>query len=361
MPTSIEHAQLYGEAEERVHAVQVLAAIGDGVLFVDRDGKVRLWNEAAQRITGLAATAVVGRGAAAAIPGWESIAGQVPVARTGEPARAKSVPLDLGGRELWLSVSAVGFENGTVFAFRDLTEERALETMRQDLVATVSHELRTPLAAIYGCALTLRRGEVELEHGMRDKLLEVIVIEAERLEEIVEDLLLTGQLDSGKLQLNIEPCDPIAIARQEIEAAQMHLSANVQLALTAPATLPTIAADPSQLRQVLSNLLDNAIKYSPEGGPIEMEVSSHERNVHFTVRDHGLGVPAAERERIFDKFYRLDPGMTRGIGGTGLGLYICRELVRRVGGSIWVEEGDADGSTFVVEIPHETVPLAVAR
>ena len=334
--------------------MQVLAAIGDGVLFVDRDGRVRLWNEAAQRITGLAAAEVVGRSVAAAVPGWESIEGRVPVARTGEPARAKSVPLVLGGRELWLSVSAVGFENGTVFAFRDLTEERALETMRQDLVATVSHELRTPLAAIYGCAVTLRRSDLEFESGMRDKLLEVIVVESERLAEIVEDLLLTGRLDSGKLQLHIEPCDPIAIARQEVEAAQMHAPENVELAFTAPTTLPAIAADPSQLRQVLSNLLDNAVKYSPDGGPIQVVVSSHDHNVRFTVHDHGLGVPAAERERIFEKFYRLDPGMSHGIGGTGLGLYICRELVRRVDGRIWVEEGDGDGSTFVVEIPQES-------
>jgi PAS domain S-box-containing protein len=351
--TAVENARLYREAEERANAAQVLATIGDGVFLVDRDGRIRLWNEAAQRLTGLASIDLVGHPAATAIPGWKTVAARVPVAGAGEPARAESVPLDLGTRELWLSISAVGFEGETVFAFRDLTEERALETMRQELVATVSHELRTPLAAIYGSALTLRRGDVELELELRDKLLEVIAVEAARLAEIVDDLLLTSQLDSGKLTVRVERCDPIEIARQEVESARTHVPENVDLAFEAPPKLPSVAADPGQLRQVLSNLLDNAVKYSPEGGEISVELSSGDRHVRFAVRDAGLGVPAVERERIFEKFYRLDPGMSRGIGGTGLGLYICRELVRRVDGRIWVEQGTGAGSTFVVEIPRE--------
>jgi two-component system phosphate regulon sensor histidine kinase PhoR len=227
---------------------------------------------------------------------------------------------------------------------------------RHDLVATVSHELRTPLAAIYGSALTLRRSDVALELELRDKLLEVIAAEAEHLTEIVDDLLLMSQLDSGKLAVRIEPCDPIEIVRQEVESARTHVPDHVELAFEAPSTLPSVAADPSQLRQVLSNLLDNAVKYSPEGGEISVELSSRNRHVRFAVRDAGLGVPPVERERIFEKFYRLDAGTSRRIAGTGLGLYICRELVRRVDGRIWVEHGAGAGSTFVVEIPQEQAP-----
>jgi PAS domain S-box-containing protein len=259
--TAIENAQLYRAAEERANAAQVLATIGDGVVLVDRTGRIRLWNEAAQRITGLVARDVIGKQAKAAVPGWASVE-----ERAG--TRATSVPLDLCGRELWLSVSAVEFDEGIVYAFRDLTEERALETMRQDLVATVSHELRTPLAAIYGSAVTLRRGDLELEAQLNDKLLEVIEIEAKRLADIVEDLLLTSQLDAGKLEARIEGCDPVGIVQQEVETARTHLPDDVELALETPAELPQVAADPSQLRQVLSNLLDNAVKYSPDGGRI---------------------------------------------------------------------------------------------
>ncbi len=351
--TTIENAELYRQAEERAEAARVLATIGDGVCLLDRAGRIRLWNRAAERITGLAESDVLGHAAAEVVPGWDTVEPRVPVALAGEPARVESLPLEVRGRELWLSFSAVGFEDGTVFAFRDLTEERMLEAMRHDLVATVSHELRTPLAAIYGAALTLRRGDVPLEEQLRDKLLEVIVEESSRLSDIVNELLLASQLDAGLVEANIERCEPLEIARLEVEAARTHLPANVELALEAPPELPPVAADAGQLRQVLANLIDNAIKYSPDGGKLTVAIEPHERHVRFAVSDPGLGIPRAEQRRIFEKFYRLDPDMTRGIGGTGLGLYICRELVRGIEGRIWVESDGGAGSTFIVEVPQE--------
>ncbi len=356
---AIENARLFREAEERAQAARVLATIGDGVFLLDRGGRIRLWNSAAERITGVAEREVLGHPAASAVPGWDSIAARVPVAHAGEPTRPESVPLEIEGGELWLSMSAVGYEEGTVYAFRDLTEERALESMRQDLVATVSHELRTPLAAIYGAALTLRRGDVELELELRDKLLEVVVDESSRLSEIVNDLLLASQLDSGKLRITIEQCDPLEIAQLEIATSGTHAPANVELVLKSPESLPHVAADAGQLRQVLSNLIDNAIKYSPDGGVVILELSERDHHIQFAVTDSGLGIPPSEQRRIFEKFYRLDPDMTRGIGGTGLGLYICRELVRRVNGRIWVESKTGKGSTFFVEVPQEQAQAAV--
>jgi PAS domain S-box-containing protein len=335
---AIENARLYREAGERAQAARVLAAIGDGVLLVDRAGRVRLWNAAAERITGLDVETVLGHPLADAVPGW----------RTG------TVPFEIGGRELWLAVSSVATEDGTVYAFRDLTNERALESMRQDLVATVSHELRTPLAAIYGAALTLRRDDVELEEELTSKLLEVIAEESGRLSEIVNDLLLASQLDTGKLQANVEPCDPREIAVSELETARTHVPDTIALRLDSPEAVPAVSADPGQLRQVLSNLIDNAIKYSPSGGAVTVMLEPREHTVRFSVRDSGLGVPREEQSRIFEKFYRLDPDMKQGIGGTGLGLYICRELVRRVDGRIWVESDGSSGSTFIVEIPRES-------
>jgi PAS domain S-box-containing protein len=350
--TAIDNARLFRESQERAQAARVLATIGDGVVLVDSDGIVRLWNQAAEAITGLAAEDVVGRPAAEALPGFAENAPLVPVATApGRSAGAETVPVEISGRELWLSFSGVGFEDGTVYAFRDLTTERALEELRQDLVATVSHELRTPLAAIYGSALTLRRGDIQLEEELRNKLLEVIVEESERLSVIVNDLLLASQLDSGRLQINIEPCDPRQLAETVVDAARTHLPPSVELVLTAPSTLPAVEADPEQLRQVLANLVDNAVKYSPDGGRVEVRLEAQDAFLRFAVTDRGLGIPAGEQRRIFEKFYRLDPQMTRGIGGTGLGLYISRELVRRVDGKIWVESRAGRGSTFFVDIP----------
>ena len=121
--------------------------------------------------------------------------------------------------------------------------------------------------------------------------------------------------------------------------------------MDAPAGLPAIAADPDKLRQVLANLLDNAVKYSPDGGTVELEASRSGGRVRFRVTDEGLGIPPAEQDRIFEKFFRLDPNLTRGVGGTGLGLYISRELVTRMAGRIWVVSDGRTGSTFFVELP----------
>jgi PAS domain S-box-containing protein len=351
--TAVDNAELYRRAEERAQAAQVLATVGDGVCLVDGAGVVRLWNPAAEAITGLAAAEVTGRRADEVLPGWTELAPRVPVSSDPGTAstRATTGPVQIGDRELWLSFSGVGFEGGTVYAFRDLTEERALESMRQEFVATVSHELRTPLAAIYGSAITIRRADIDLGDDMRDQLLGVIAEESDRLAQIVNDLLLASHLDSGRLHVSTERCDGRALAEQVIDAARTHAAEGVELELDAPDGLPPVEADPGQLQQVLTNIVDNAIKYSPEGGTIAVQLAAKDRFLRFAVVDHGLGIPVSEHARIFEKFYRLDPDMTRGIGGTGLGLYICRELVRRVDGRLWVESQEGKGSTFNVEIP----------
>jgi signal transduction histidine kinase len=182
-------------------------------------------------------------------------------------------------------------------------------------------------------------------------------------------VLLASHLDSGQLQLRIETVDAAKVTETVIEAARTHLPEGVTLTLRAPKRLPPVAADEQQLRQVLVNLVENAVKYSPDGGPVEVKVSRGERAVRWAVSDRGLGIPASERRRVFEKFYRLDPNMARGIGGTGLGLYICRELVRRLDGRIWVEgnagaagtNGQGRGSTFYVEIPVADRPAGKNR
>jgi len=316
-----------------------------------------LWNTSATVITGISRDGVIGKRLSATWPGFAEALPRVPVGSSGSPVPADSIPVEASDREIWLSVSGVEFEAGTVYAFRDLTEERVLEQMRQDLVATVSHELRTPLAAIYGSALTLRRPDLELDETIREKLLDVISEESSRLADIVNDLLLASQLDAGTLQVKIERCDAPELVRSVVESARSYLPESVNLEFEEPVDeIPPVAADEGQLRQVVANLIDNAIKYSPEGGDVRIKLEPGNRSVRFSIADRGLGVPPAEQSRIFEKFYRLDPAMTRGIGGTGLGLYICRELLRRIDGRIWVEPNDGQGSVFHVE-----VPVAAAR
>jgi PAS domain S-box-containing protein len=342
--TAVENAQLYREVGERAQAARVLETVGDGVILVDNGGIVRLWNRAAESITGIARGEILGRPLNDLLPGWEHAS-----------RRAEALPLERADSELWVSISGVEFDEGVVYAFHDITEERALERIRQDLVATVSHELRTPLAAIYGSAMTLNRDDLDLQNEVHARLLNVIVDESARLTSIVNDLLLASQLDADRLQSHIESCDARAVAESVVESALTHLPDGVRVELgPVAADIPAVAADEAQLHQVLDNLLDNAVKYSPTGGEIQLTVEARDEAVRFAVADAGLGIPAVEQDRIFEKFYRLDPDMAGGIGGTGLGLYIARELVRRVNGRIWVEPNDGRGSVFYVEVPAVT-------
>jgi PAS domain S-box-containing protein len=345
---AVDNARLYGQAERRARAALVVQHVADGVLLVNNEGVIGLWNPAAEHITGVPAAEALGRPAAEMFADWESIGSLAESAEHRPVMRAVKV----NARELWLSITAVGFEDGSVYAFRDLTEERAVEALKSDFVSTISHELRTPLAAIYGAALTLRREDILLGEPQRTALLEVIASESDRLARIVNDVLWVSRLESDGLRTVIEPCDAVELARSVVDAAQHYIPPSIKLELSTPKQdLPPVAGDSDKIRQVLTNLVENAVKYSPDGGRVTVEVALAGALMRFTVRDEGLGVPPAEHRRIFEKFYRLDPDMTRGVGGTGLGLYISRELLERMGGRIWVESSGARGSTFVAELP----------
>jgi signal transduction histidine kinase len=352
---AVDNALLFDEAERRAEAARVLEHIGDGVFMLDHDGVVRLWNRAAEAVTQLQAGDVVGRSAAEAIPGWAQIADRVPVSATPSAAlAAETLPLEVPSRELWLSIAAVEFAEGTVYAFRDLTAERGLEELRADFVSTVSHELRTPLAAIYGAALTLQRPDLRLDEEQRGNLLDVISTESERLARTVNDILWASRLDTERVELEVGMHDPEDLTRTVVEAARVHAPPAVEIAFSCEPDLPLIVGDPDKVRQVLTNLVDNAVKYSPHGGRVDVTVARRAHSVRFSVADQGLGVAPSEQRRIFDKFYRVDPNLTRGVGGTGLGLYISRELVRRMNGTIWVESRETEGSRFSVELPVAT-------
>jgi two-component system phosphate regulon sensor histidine kinase PhoR len=347
--------------QQRDQAERVIAHLGDGVIVVDSGGVVRLCNRAAEAIIGLRATDVVGRPAEEAIPGWTAVASFVPVAnRPGDgdgTTTEETVPVDLGDREIWLSVVAVSLDEDTVYAFRDATHERRLENLRSQFVATISHELRTPLASLHGAALTLR--EHDLPAQTQDDLLAMIAEQSNRLARLVEEILVAGQLDSGSLSVVADAFDPEELIRGVVAAARSRVGEQTTIEVSLPAVLPKVHGDEERTRQVLLNLVDNAIKYSPSGGRVDVTAAAVGEWLRFSVRDEGLGIPLGEQERIFEKFYRLDPDQRRGIGGTGLGLYICRELVRSMGGRIWVESEPGKGTTASFELPAE--PVAVAK
>jgi PAS domain S-box-containing protein len=352
---AIEMRRLDRETERQQLAlerhVRVLEHIGDGVFLLDADDTIQLWNQAAEAITGLPTAQVVGRKVADVFHDWYELAPLIPVSRMpGTLAQAaKTIPIDLDGHESWISVTGVEFENGTVYAFRSLSSERAIDELRDEFVTVVSHELKTPLAAIYGAAETLRARKDALDERQRGPLLDMIATESDRLARIVNDILLAGQLDSGRCAIASDPVDPLGVAQGAVDALRLHTPA-VNVRLVAPPSLPAARGDARQLRQVLDNLLENAVKYSSGEPRIELRIEADADHVRFAVQDHGLGIPGDELRRVFAKFYRLDPYLTGGIGGTGLGLYICRELVHRMGGRISVSSQLGQGSTFTVDL-----------
>jgi signal transduction histidine kinase/GAF domain-containing protein len=343
-------ARAEATAAEREHAARVLEAVGDGIFLLD-DGVVQLWNRAAELVTGCDRDSVLGRPIADVFSGWDALAGEIPVSSGWAPARSVTLPVELNGRELWLSFAAVRSLAGVVYAFRDLTIERKLEEAKSDFVASVSHELRTPMTAVLGAAQTLLRDDIELSPERRRQLLEMIGSQGRRLTQVTDDVLLASRLDRGDLRFEREPVDLAELVRTAVETMTEQLPEAVKLRVV-PDGAVTAVGDPDRIEQVLLNLIDNAVKYSPGGGEVKVSTLPAGGRVRVEVADEGLGIPLAEQDSVFEKFYR---GRSVEVPtGTGLGLYICRELVRRMGGTIGVRSRPGAGSTFYFELPSDT-------
>jgi signal transduction histidine kinase len=229
-----------------------------------------------------------------------------------------------------------------------LNRLREFDRLKDEFIAIVSHELRTPLTSVYGAAMTLESHDLDEER--KHAMVEIISTEAARLSRLLDDILWVSRLDSGRVRPHITAVQPATLAWEVVDATRTHLPDELSLEVLDDTPLPDVAADSDKLRQVLVNLVENAVKYSRKGR-VQVRVGSHYGNVRFSVRDEGPGIPLSQQERIFEKFYRLDPNMTKGVGGTGLGLYICRELVEAMHGDIWVESIPGQGSTFSFELP----------
>jgi two-component system, OmpR family, phosphate regulon sensor histidine kinase PhoR len=341
-------------AAEREQAARVLEAIGDGVFVLDANGVVQLWNRAAELMTGLTAERLRGTRLAATIPEWPELAERITIAQGLEVPRPATVPVHVGERDLWLSFVAVRSAAGVIYAFRDLSEEVRLEEEKSDFVATISHEQRTPMTAVYGAATTLLHRDEKLDGDQRRKLLEMLATEAKRLADITEEVLLTSQIDRGDLRVDQQPIDIDNIVRTTIATMDSQFQAvRVNLEIQGGA-LPAAAGDADRLRQVLVNLLDNAVKYS-DAHQVTVRVETDDGRIFIAVADEGRGIALADQQKIFEKFYRADPQLQHAPSGTGLGLYIARELTERMGGTLALTSKPGRGSTFTVALPPAEV------
>jgi len=225
-----------------------------------------------------------------------------------------------------------------------------LDRLKDDFIATVSHELRTPVSAVYGAAETLLARN--LPERRRSELLRVAHQQARRLAELVDSLLTSASLDRGLLSVELRSIDPVLPVLDAVEALRARASSRT-VNVDAPVHLPAVIADPSRLQQALAAVLDNAAKYSPARAPIDVRLTHERTHLCVSVADHGPGIPETERERVFDKFHRLDPEMTSGVGGSGLGLHIARGLMAAMAGDVSIESTNSDGSgaTVILKLP----------
>jgi PAS domain S-box-containing protein len=351
---ALSNAELYQRvALERERSVAILANIADGIVAVDRDGNVVLWNASAERITGVPAAAALGRAPV-------DVLQRSLEAPDGAASGDRLVPVMRGREEVWLSVTEavmrdpLGVVAGRIFAFRDISSDRLVEQVKSDFVSTVSHELRTPLTSIYGFAETLLRQDVVFGEEERQTFLRYIASESQRLTTIVDTLLAVARLDTGDLKVNLAETDVRDVVGQVLDT--MRFANGHQVVVDLPDAPLAAHADAEKLRQVLAILVDNAIRYSPDGGTIMVEAGVRDETVEVTVADEGIGIPQAEHEQIFRKFYRgADAELRVGTGGTGLGLFIARGLVTAMGGRIWVASREGEGSRFSFELPIESV------
>ncbi len=256
----------------------------------------------------------------------------------------------LGPQRRTAVVRIIPKSEGAVLIAQDVTDLRRLETVRQDFVANVSHELRTPLASIRAITEALQEGALE-EKPVAERFLGMIVHETERLARIADDLLVltraeTGQLEKGRFDLADLAREAFGKFQTRAEKAEIQLEAHL------PENLP-ISGSEDQIEQVVVNLLDNALKYTPKGGRVRLAASRHGGKVSLCVEDTGIGIKAQDLPRVFERFYRVDKARSRESGGTGLGLSIVKHIIDAHGGAVRVESTINKGSTFTIDFPAE--------
>ena len=356
----LSNAELYQRVVlERERSMAILGNVADGIVAVDREGNVVLWNAAAEEITGVPAAEALGR------PPAEVLQRSLDPDETSAEGRGL-IQVRRGEDEVWLSVSEAvmrdpaGAVAGRIYAFRDVSADRLVEQLKSGFVSTVSHELRAPLTSIYGFAETLLRDDVAFGEDERLTFLRYIASEAQRLTGIVDALLSVARLEAGDLQVQFAPTDLREVVSDVVETAERELADGRRFVVEVPDEPLDASADRDKVRQILANLVDNAVKFSPRGGTVTVAARRTRDAVQVRVVDEGTGVPQSEQDRIFRKFYRAD-STTPAPGGTGLGLFIARGLASAMGGRVWVDSDTGTGGCFVFELPSSATAAVEER
>ena len=349
--------ELLRARREAEQLAAIVDASDDAILSASADGVIQTWNPGAQRLLGYTPAEAVGRRLEDVLPiaghreEWHPIDATL---RAGRPLHIETIARHATGEGIDVSAALtphlgpLGELSAISSIMRDVRERKAVERLQQEFLAMASHELRNPIAAVRGHAQLMRRRGHYSETGV-----DTIIGQADQLDRLVGDLLLASQIAAGRLDLHLEELDLAAEARA---AANAYVRPDAPaIRVEAPAEPVTVVADRRRLRQVLANLLTNAVKYSPGGGDIAVAVACAAEEATVAVSDQGVGIPPDALPHLFDRFYRVRATAARA-RGLGLGLYITQQLVRAQGGRIAVESELGRGSTFTVTLPRAAAP-----
>lgn len=353
-------------SEDRSQLLAMLTSMVEGVMVLDCRGRILQVNPALERMFQITRAEARGQYCSDVLahPHLNALINTILTNRAGQEDEIVLTP---SGRCLHIEASVPGCEQENeacaVLVFHDVTELRRLEKIRKDFVANVSHELRTPLTSIKGYVEALLDGAKDDPEALQ-KFLDIILKQSDRLNLIIEDLLELSKIESGRVSFKEEPLDLRNVIERTLSMIKLLADKKGhRLVSQVDERLPLIAGDEDRLVQVLTNLLDNAVKYTPEQGTITVSArpvfdDSDSRLarplVELAVADTGIGIPEPDRPRVFERFYRVDKARSRELGGTGLGLAIVKHIVEGHGGQVWVEGNEPHGSRFVVRLPVGT-------
>ncbi|WP_035106612.1 two-component system histidine kinase PnpS [Desulfovirgula thermocuniculi] len=344
---------------ERNRMRAILDSMADGVIALDSEGRVLLVNPVIEEVFGIRGEACQGKGLLEVVRNYdvervlqralktqEPVVQEVKVVGAGPEARVfriHATPLKEAGRE----------SGGVVAVMRDITERKKLEQMRTEFVANVSHELRTPLTSLKGFLETLLEGAADDPDTCR-RFLKIMQEETERLTRLIDDLLHLSKIEERRVVHRWQPVDIHAVIHRVVSLFHPQAAEKgVALEAVVPADLPGVYGDPDLLAQVLINLVDNAVKYTPAGGRVTVRAREEKGGLRVEVEDTGIGIPPESLPRVFERFYRVDKARSRELGGVGIGLAIVKHIVRAHGGKIGVESTPGRGSLFYFTLPAD--------
>ena len=363
---AVNNARLYQEvAGEKRRLDAIIEASADGILILDAAHHITVFNRALTRMTGLGAAEALharhdeviqlhnkraGMTLAEAEAGGWPLAGSGSLYVEGDIIRPDGSPISVGITYAPL-FDREGRLVNIVGSVRDITRFREADELKSTFISIISHELKTPVALIKGYAGTLRREDAAWDMATVRESAAVIEEEADRLTQLINNLLDASRLQAGGLSLNLSDVALDQIAQRLVRKFRTQTD---QHTLTAdfPSDMPVIQADAARLEQVLSNLIGNAIKYSPKGGAVRVTGRVRLDEVIVSVSDEGIGIPLEEQGRIFERFYRVDDALSRRTAGSGLGLYLAKAVIEAHGGRIWVESAPDRGATFSFALPR---------